>query len=141
MKVAILKAVGDGGLMDPRTGNYISSKRNTIAPFTDWAESLANHDKIEVVEVIEGSDWGEYVNHLGEAQGDEEKALEAYRKVVPSADKNVERMRVVENAADLEAQEAREAEDDGGRKQRGRPRAGETAVAKNDAPASKPAAE
>lgn len=139
MKVAILRAIGAGGLQDPRTGIYISSKRNTIAPFTTWAESLANHGQIEVVEVLEGSDYSQYVNHLAEAKGDEDAALEAYRKVLPSEDTGAERMRVVEDAADAARQEA-EAEDADRTGKRGR-KGGEAAVAKNDAPAQKPAAE
>jgi len=128
MKVAILRAVGDGGLQDPQNGQYISSKRDTIAPFTSWAESLANHDRIKVVEVLEGSDWGEFVNHLGQEGGDDEKALASYRKELPSG--KVEKVKVVKDAQDLERQDA-QAKDTG--------TSGKTAVVK-DAPAQKPAA-
>lgn len=133
MKVAVLRAIGDGGLQDPNTGLYISSKRDTIVPFTAWAESLANHDKIKVVEVLENSEYSEFVNHLAEAQGDEDKALEMYRKVLPAGQKGAETVRVVENAADLERQQ--ETDKRGSRKGR------EAPVATQDAPAAKPAAE
>lgn len=132
MKVAILRAVGDGGLQDPSTGNYVSSKRDTVVPYTSWAESLVNHDQIKLVEILEGSDYSEYVAQLAEAQGDEEKALAAYRKVLPSANSKQEKMRTVKDAADLERQRAEEKDAEKG---------GKTAVAKNDAPAAKPAAE
>ena len=91
-----------------------------------------NHDQIKLVEVLEGSDYSEYVNHLAQAQGDETKALETYRKALPSGDGKAEKMRKVENAADLERQREAEKADAKG---------GKTTVAKNDAPAAKPAAE
>lgn len=100
MKVAILRAVGDGGLQDPRTGTYISSKRDTLVPYSDWAESLVNHKQLRVVEVLEGSNWADYVNYLTEAKGDEEAGLAAYRKSLPSGNKKAEKVLVVEDAAD-----------------------------------------
>jgi len=107
MRVAVLKAKGDGGLQDPKTGVYISSLRETIAPYSDWAESLVNHDKIELIEVLDESNYGEYVNHLAEADGNEEAALKSYRSTLPSGRKGkTEKVIVAENAADLERQEA-----------------------------------
>lgn len=100
MKVAILRAVGDGGLQDPRTGIYVSSKRDTLVPYSDWAESLVNHKQLKVVEVLEGSNYAEYVNYLAEAKGDEEKALANYRKSLPSGKRGAEKITTVENAAD-----------------------------------------
>ena len=100
MKVAILRAVGDGGLQDPRTGVYVSSKRDTLIPYSDWAESLVNHKQLRVVEVLDGSNYAEYVNYLTEAKGDEEKALAAYRKALPSGKKGAEKIIPVEDAAD-----------------------------------------
>jgi len=128
MKVAILRAIGEGGLQDPRTGVYVSSKRDTIAPFGPWAEGLVNHGQLKIVEVLENSDWTEYVNHLARANGDEDAALAAYRKVVPSADNGVERMRSVESAADLERQEDQEAERTATAKRGRGTRSGEAAV-------------
>lgn len=100
MKVAILRAVGDGGLQDPRTGTYISSKRDTLVPYTDWAESLVNHKQLRVVEILEGSNWTEYVTYLTEAKGDEAAGLAAYRKALPSGKKAPEKRLTVEDAAD-----------------------------------------
>lgn len=116
MRVAVLKAKGDGGLQDPKTGVYISSLRETIAPYSDWAESLVNHDKIELIEVLDESNYGEYVNHLAEADGDEDAALKSYRSSLPSGRKGkVEKTIVAANAADLERQEAEMAEGKQGR--------------------------
>lgn len=100
MKVAILRATGPGGLQDPRTGVYVSSKRDTLVPYSDWAESLVNHKQLKVVEVLEGSNYAEYVNYLAEAKGDEEKALASYRKSLPSGKRGAEKIIAVENAAD-----------------------------------------
>lgn len=100
MKVAILRAVGDGGLQDIRTGAYISSKRDTVVPYSDWAESLVNHKQVKAVEVLDGSNYAEYVNYLAEAKGDEEKALAAYRKALPSGKKGAEKIIPVADAAD-----------------------------------------
>lgn len=105
MKVAILRAVGDGGYQDARTGHYVSSQVDSVVPYSDWAESLVNHDRIRVIEVLEGSDWGEYVNHLAEAGGEEDAALASYRKVLPGPKNKVEKVKVVENAADAQRQE------------------------------------
>lgn len=132
MKVAILRAVGDGGLQDPSTGNYVSSKRDTVVPYSNWAESLVNHGQIKVVEILEDSDYGEFVNHVAQADGDEEKALSSYRKVLPTGTKGAEKVRTVKDAADLERQQAEDKETRTTAK---------TAVAGKDAPASKPAAE
>ena len=106
MRVAVLRALGDGGLQDPKTGTYISSKRDTIAPYSDWAESLVNHDKVKLVELLEGSNYADYVSQLAEAKGDEDAALQSYRKRLPSADTKAEKVLKVENAADLEQQES-----------------------------------
>lgn len=127
MKVAILRAVGDGGLQDPRTGVYVSSKRDTLIPYSDWAESLVNHKQLRAVEVLEGSNWAEYVNYLTEAKGDEEKALAAYRKSLPGGKKAPEKVLKVDDAADAI-------------RQREEMRTGKNeapAVAKADAPAAK----
>lgn len=132
MKVAILRAVGDGGLQDPSTGNYVSSKRDTVVPYSNWAESLVNHGQIKVVEILEDSDYGEFVNHVAQADGDEEKALSSYRKVLPSGTKGAEKVRTVKDSADLERQQADE---------KATRTPAKTAVAGKDAPASKPAAE
>lgn len=83
MKVAILRATGAGGLQDPRTGLYISSKRDTLVPYSDWAETQVNHKQLKLVDLLEESNYVEYIAHLTEAKGDEEAALESYRKSLP----------------------------------------------------------
>lgn len=101
-QVAIVRAIGDGGFQEPRTGTYISSQNDTIVAYTEWVENLVNHDKVKLVELIENSEHSEYVNQIAAADGDQEKALEAYRKNLPQAQKNHEKVTVVENAADLD---------------------------------------
>lgn len=134
MKVAILRAVGDGGLQDPSTGNYVSSKRDTVVPYSNWAESLVNHGQIKVVEILDGSDYGEFINHVAQADGDEDKALSSYRKVLPAGTKGAEKVRTVKDAADLERQQAEEKET------RTAPKTTVADKAPNkDAPAAKPA--
>lgn len=103
-QVAIVRAIGDGGYQEPRTGTYISSKRDTIVAFTDWVQNLVNHDKVKVVEgPFEGSEYTQYVNHVAQNQGDEAKALEEYRKTLPNgkAAAKTEPVKVVENTSDL----------------------------------------
>ena len=101
-QVAIVRAIGDGGFQEPRTGTYISSQSDTIVAFTEWVENLVNHDKVKLVELVEGSEYGQFVNHVAEEDGDQAKALEAYRKVLPTGQKNYEKVTVVENPADLD---------------------------------------
>lgn len=104
-QVAIVRAVGDGGYQEPRTGTYISSKRDTIVAYTDWVENLVNHEKVKLVEgPYEGSEYGQFVNVVAENNGDQEVALEAYRKTLPIGNKDAEKIRTVESPADLEAQ-------------------------------------
>ena len=111
MRIAVLRAKGDGGLQDPKSGVYISSLRDTVAPYTDWAESLVNHDEITLVDLLEDGNYADYVNHVREANGDEEAGLKSYRSSLPSGRKEkTEKKLVVENAADLERQRAEEKE-------------------------------
>ncbi len=101
-QVAIVRAIGDGGFQEPRTGTYISSQNDTIVAYTEWVENLVNHDKVKLVELIEGSEYAQFVNHVAEEEGDQDKALAAYRKVMPEGQKNFEKVRVVESPKDLE---------------------------------------
>lgn len=108
-EVAIVRAIGDGGYQEPRAGTYISSQRDTIVGYSDWVENLVNHDKVKLVEgPFEGSNYGEYVNYVAQADGDMEKGLEAYRKVLPAGNKNHEKVKVVESPADADRQEKEE---------------------------------
>jgi hypothetical protein len=108
-QVAIVRAIGDGGYQEPRYGTYISSQRDTIVGYSDWVENLVNHDKVKLVEgPFEGSDYGEFANHVAKADGDEEKALGEYRKLLPAGNKNYEKVKVVESPADADAQEKEE---------------------------------
>lgn len=138
MKVAILKAKGQGGLQDPKSGRYISSKRDTVVPYTDWAESQVNHKAITAVEVLEESNFADYVGYLTEANGDEEKALTAYRKSLPKPktgkDADAEKAEKEAKAkAAKEAQEARAKEAAEAKAKAGEPT--ETAPAANAAKA------
>ena len=101
-QVAIVRAIGDGGFQEPRTGTYISSQSDTIVAYTEWVENLVNHDKVKLIEKIEGSEYGQFVNHVAEEDGDQDKALAAYRKVLPQASAKFEKTIVVEKPADLE---------------------------------------
>ena len=105
-EVAIVRAIGDGGYQEPRAGTYISSQRDTIVGYSDWVENLVNHDKVKLVDgPFEGSNYGEYVNYVAQADGDMEAGLAEYRKVLPAGSKNHEKVKVVESPADADRQE------------------------------------
>ncbi len=108
-QVAIVRAIGDGGYQEPRTGTYISSKRDNIVAYNEWVENLVNHDKIKLVEgPFEGSEYTAYIQHVAAKDGDEAAALAEYRKGLPASDKNHEKVRIVESPADADAQLAAE---------------------------------
>ena len=105
-QVAIVRAIGDGGFQEPRTGTYISSQSDTIVAFTEWVENLVNHDRVKLIEKVEGSVYAEFVNHVAAQDGDQDKALVEYRKVLPQASAKFEKTVVVENPADLDEKKA-----------------------------------
>lgn len=86
-QVAIVRAIGDGGFQEPRIGTYISSQSDTIVAYTEWVENLVNHDRVTLVEKVEGSNYAEFAGHVAANDGDLEKALVEYRKVLPKAAK------------------------------------------------------
>lgn len=100
--VAKVRALGDGGLQDPQSGAYISSKRDTIIQYTPWVENLVNHDKVALVEVLDDGNYTEYQNFVTNAAGDEEKAYDAYKATLPRANPKAEKVTVVETAADVD---------------------------------------